>query len=127
MSNDLVQKSDVLELMENIIDGIDGGYNCTDSGCNKLSDFYEALLDGVECLQPKNAIELPCKVGDTLYEVSYMSVKKRIIRRIFIGEDNQIFLMFGGTLGASAREIGNTLFVNQEDAKAALRKVSKNG
>ena len=56
MSDELIRKSDVLDLLDDL------GLNLIDY------NIYSQLFDTVDNMQPANAVELPCKVGDTVYE-----------------------------------------------------------
>lgn len=56
MSNELIRKSDVLDLLNSL------DLNLTDY------DIYSQLFDTVNNMPPVSAVELPCKVGDTIYE-----------------------------------------------------------
>lgn len=56
MSDELIRKSDVLALLN-----------------DSYSDFgdyadYSNLFDDIDFMNPVNAVELPCKIGDTIYE-----------------------------------------------------------
>lgn len=57
MSDELIRKSDVLDLLDDL------GLNLIDY------DIYSQLFDTVDNMPPVNAVELPCKIGDTVYEV----------------------------------------------------------
>ena len=55
MSDELIRKSDVLDVLDDL------GLNLIDY------DIYSQLFDTVDNMPPINAVELPCKVGTTLY------------------------------------------------------------
>lgn len=54
MSNELIRKSEVIKAIKKVL----GGY-CMGS----------AVVSVINEIQPVNAVELPCKIGDTVYEV----------------------------------------------------------
>ena len=57
MSDELIRKSDVLNLLN-------------DLGLNLINyDIYSQLFNTVDNMPPINAVELPCKVGDTVYKI----------------------------------------------------------
>ena len=55
MSDELIRKSEVLELIDSL--------NISDR------QNYEDLIFNIEDMPPVNAVELPCKVGDTVYKI----------------------------------------------------------
>lgn len=56
MSDELIRKSDVIEIMENLI------YDMSE-----VSTIPQLAKQSIENLPPVNAVELPCKVGDKVY------------------------------------------------------------
>lgn len=59
MSDELIRKIDVLDLLNNIEVG-ECPYNCVGAA-------LIAIHDAIEDMPPVNAVELPCKVGDKVY------------------------------------------------------------
>ena len=54
MSDELIRKSEVLELIDSL--------NISDR------QNYEDLIFNIKDMTPVNAVELPCKIGDKIYE-----------------------------------------------------------
>ena len=55
MSDELIRKLDVIEIMENLI------YDMSE-----VSTIPQLAKSAIEKLEPVNAVELPCKIGDIL-------------------------------------------------------------
>ncbi len=87
---------------------------------NKLAEYEDAEENGT-------FVKLPCKVGDTVYEICGQRkagewvavVKERIVETIEV-LNSVLGLRFGRTLWVSASEIGKTVFLTREEAEEAL-------
>ena len=69
-------------------------------------------------------IELPCKVGDTVYRLtaSKNAYYKTRVSRITIYEDS-IWVHFFNGKGVSIKEIGKTVFLTEAEAEEALARM----
>ena len=79
MSDELIRKSDVLNLL-----------NKTKVALwhdNYAGAVLIAIHDAVEDMPPVNAVELPCKVGDTIFTTNGGVISESIVKRITIFKD----------------------------------------
>ena len=108
MSDELIRKSDVLDLLDDL------GLNLIDY------DIYSQLFDAVEDMPPVNAVELPCKIGDILFEVCVVcgGIHKREVHGFNIRE-NGMFIVCD-TTNFEKREIGKQVFLSRGEAEEAL-------
>ena len=108
MSNELIRKSDVLDLLGDL------GLNLIDY------DIYSQLFDTVDNMPPVNAVELPCKIGDILFEVCVVcgGIHKREVHGFNIRE-NGMFIVCD-TKNFEKREIGKQVFLSRGEAEEAL-------
>lgn len=108
MSNELIRKSDVLDLLGDL------GLNLIDY------DIYSQLFDTVDNMPPVNAVELPCKIGDILFEVCVVcgGIHKREVHGFNIRE-NGMFIVCD-TTNFEKREIGKQVFLSRGEAEEAL-------
>ena len=79
MSDELIRKSDVLNLLNNTEVG-ECPYNC-------VGVALIAVHDAIEDMPPVNAVELPCKVGDTIFTTNGGVISESIVKRITIFKD----------------------------------------
>ena len=86
MSNELIRKSELLEKLNDLYEP------------NWTNDDYDDYVTGfnlglgvaigaIEELQPVNAVELPCKVGDTIFTTNGGVISESIVKRITIFKD----------------------------------------
>lgn len=127
MSDNLIRKSDVLDLLNDF-----------------YSDFeeYNHLFDDINFMNPVNAVELPCKVGDTIfvlvhsYPKDHYVLRESIIDEFVIRENNEVFIGYAGKFFAdcfnnkrpayvSLSLIGKSVFLDVEEAMELLKN-SKN-
>lgn len=130
MSDELIRKSDVLNLLDDL------GLNLVDY------DIYSQLFDTVDNMPPVNAVELPCKVGDTIfvlvhsYPKDHYVLRESIIDEFVIRENNEVFIGYAGKFFAdcfnnkrpayvSLSLIGKSVFLDVEEAMELLKN-SKN-
>ena len=112
MSDELIRKSDVLDLLDDL------GLNLIDY------DIYSQLFDTVDNMPPVNAVELPCKIGDTLFELCVVcgGIHKREVHGFNIRE-NGMFIVCD-TKNFEKREIGKQVFLSRGEAEEALVNLS---
>ena len=73
MSDELIRKSEVIKAIKRVL----GGY-CMGS----------AVAGAINEIQPVNAVELPCKVGDTIFTTNGGVISESVVKRITIFKDN---------------------------------------
>lgn len=108
MSDELIRKSDVLNLLDDL------GLNLIDY------NVYSQLFDTVDNMPPVNAVELPCRIGDTVYECCKFC--NAIHEYEVVGFRYKYDMVF---IECDKREltnknIGVTAFFNREQAEKAL-------
>ena len=108
MSDELIRKSDVLDLLDDL------GLNLIDY------DICSRLFDTIDNMPPVNAVELPCKIGDILFEVCVAcgGIHKREVHGFNIRE-NGMFIVCD-TTNFEKREIGKQVFLSRGEAEEAL-------
>ena len=108
MSDELIRKSDVLDLLDDL------GVNLIDY------DICSRLFDTIDNMPPVNAVELPCKIGDILFEVCVAcgGIHKREVHGFNIRE-NGMFIVCD-TTNFEKREIGKQVFLSRGEAEEAL-------
>ncbi len=93
----------------------------TNDRANQIIDIFD--------ISTENCIELPCKVGDTVYDVLSVDgrIKAKLIRVISIWESNVIYYFDDGKLNPSLNDyccksdFGKTVFLTPEEAEKALK------
>lgn len=93
---------------------------CTDKNCyeimkNRLAELEDKIMDGT-------LVELPCKVGDTVYEVfKYHKppfIKETTIEKIVItGKGFKLRLSRNSVYETAISSLGKTLFLSKAEAK----------
>lgn len=116
MSDELIRKSDVLDLLDDL-------YELNWTSDDYVTGFNLGLavaIDAVEELQPVNAVELPCKIEDKIFEVCKQRYKiyERTVKGFSISD--KVELICCETKNFSIREIGDTAFFTREEAEEAL-------
>lgn len=108
MSDELIRKSDVLDLLDDL------GLNLIDY------DIYSQLFDTVDNMPPVNAVELPCKIEDKIFEGCKQRYKiyERTVKGFSISD--KVEMICCETKNFSIREIGDTAFFTREEAEKAL-------
>lgn len=79
-------------------------------------------------------VELPCKVGDILYEITERRIKshwvkcivRRVVLRIEVGLNGYISAKCGTTISVPLQNIGKTVFLTREEAEKVLKERNKN-
>lgn len=109
MSDELIRKSDVLNVLDDL------GLNLIDY------NIYSQLFDTIDNMPPINAVELPCKAETVIY-VLQRSVKlineTKVLDFRVAGDD--VYLHICGYGYYSSYYIGKVLFFSREDAEKAL-------
>ena len=97
----------------------DSTYYMTDEAVQSVSDVL--LANGV--------IVLPCKVGDTVYEICerrrsgkwQKAIVERVVHGIEIGIDKILTARCGTTTYVYLSRLGETVFLTREEAEKALK------
>lgn len=105
-----------------------GAGDCLGKGgtlnCSKLADYL--IEHGV--------IVLPCKVGDTLYEIHerlkggkwIKTISERHVRGIEISIHNILIARCGTDISVFLSDFGKTVFLTREEAEKALKEREQN-
>ena len=78
------------------------------------------LLDEIERLE--SAIELPCKLGDTVYVISVNMILQKTVKQFVIDDNIGLKLWYGKMAWNYAKDLGVKVFLTLESAKKALNK-----
>ena len=108
------------------------------NGCNRPNgtcDNYERFLETYNCLteledkiENGTIIELPCKIGDTIYEVfKYHKppfIQQTKVEKIIVTEKGlRLKLARNSFYETSIASLGKTLFLTEESAEARLKEL----
>ena len=122
MSDELIRKSDVLNLLN-------------DLGLNLINyDIYSQLFNTVDNMPPVNAVELPCKVGDTIFTTNGGVISESIVKRITIFKDgclltiknfrlDEDFMIEEWDIDPSDEDDSKYTFFTREEAEKALEEL----
>lgn len=107
----------------------------TQFGHNVMS--VKDALEAVENAPTVNAVEFPCKVGDTVYEprCDRGFIQEYIVIAIHFSKCSTLYGwelkdgkgIYSNTNGFSEYAIGKTVFLTREEAEQALRERENNG
>lgn len=112
MIDELIRKSDVLNLLNNTEVG-ECPYNC-------VGVALIAVHDAIEDMPPVNAVELPCKIGNKLYEVCKQryEIHEQTVEGISISKTAALINCESKNFYWC--EIGDSVFLTREEAEKAL-------
>ena len=122
MSDELIRKSDVLNLLN-------------DLGLNLINyDIYSQLFNTVDNMPPVNAVELPCKVGDTIFTTNGGVISESIVKRITIFKDgclltikdfrlDEDFMIEEWDIDPNNEDDSKYTFFTREEAEKALEEL----
>lgn len=99
---------------------------CDQCGVNKDSRYTENIAD---YLLENGVVVLPCKVGDTVYEICerrrsgkwQKAIVERVVHAIEIGIDKILTARCGTTAYVYLSRLGKTVFLTREEAETALK------
>ena len=120
MSNELIRKSEVLDLLDDL-------YELNWTNDDYVIGFNLGLavaIDAVEELQPVNAVELPCKVGDKIFEVYRCKIYEQTVKGFTTSD--RVELINCETKNFYRFELGKKVFLTRGEAEKALEDL-KNG
>ena len=110
MSDELIRKSDVLNLL-----------NKTKVALwhdNFAGAVLIAVHDAVEDMPPVNAVELPCKVGDKIFEAYRCKIYEQTVKGFTTSD--RVELINCETKNFYRFELGKKVFLTREEAEKAL-------
>ena len=108
MSDELIRKSDVLDLLDDL------GVNLIDY------DIYSQLFDTVDNMPPINAVELPCRIGATVYECCKFCNAIHEYEVVGFRYKYDMVFIECDKRELTNKDIGVTAFFNREQAEEAL-------
>ena len=88
-----------------------------------------------DCKDRNRFVELPCKAGDTIYEITERKrngkwnkvVVERVVNGIEIGRGGFMTVRSGTTVIVFLSNLGKTVFLTKEEAEKALKERENNG
>ena len=97
----------------------------SDCHCELVEDMIEKLAEYEDLEEQGRLIELPCKVGDTLYRLVPNLYRKYVEIKIaqFVINENGIYFITNKGVSWSAGEIGKTVFLTKPEAEAKLKEL----
>lgn len=116
---------EMAKVVKSSLDGLGcGNFNFTGAEISIM--FAKALCKAGYRKQSDNVIELPCKVGDKVYRTfgNYCGEKifEGVVDQITIYNNREIrFWVHGHPLGFACEDIGETVFLTQEEAEAKMK------
>ena len=110
MSDELIRKSDVLNLLNNTEVG-ECPYNCVGAA-------LIAIHDAIEDMPP--VIELPCKVGDTIYELCKLCNAIHEYEVVGLRYEYEMVFIECDLHEYTDEDIGVRVFLTREEAEKAL-------
>lgn len=116
-TNEMNERERLVEILKD--NQGDSTYYMTDEAVQSVSDVL--LANGV--------IVLPCKVGDTVYEICerrrsgkwQKAIVERVVHGIEIGIDKILTARCGTTTYVYLSRLGETVFLTREEAEKALK------
>lgn len=109
MSGELIRKSEVIKAIKRVL----GGY-CMGS----------AVAGAINEIQPVNAVELSCKVGDKIFEVYRCKIYEQTVKGFTTSD--RVELINCETKNFYRFELGKKVFLTRKEAEKALEDL-KNG
>ena len=112
MSDELIKKSEVLSLLNK----------------TKVALWYDnfagavliAIHDAIEDMTPVNAVELPCKVGDTIYELCKLCNAIHEYEVVGFRYEYEMVFIECDLHEYTDEDIGVRVFLTREEAEKAL-------
>ena len=104
--------------------------------CDLDDELYPSENVNEDCSYFKDKsryIELPCKVGDTVYEPTRRGINIYKITKIHISQNGKTFEwecidgFYTNVYGFDDYKIGDTVFLTKEEAEAKLKELKENG
>lgn len=99
---------------------------CADGACSQRK-VWERLKEYEDAEEQGRLVVLPCKVGDTVYQLRNKrhargyGISPRIVSSACVWHDGSYSLCHQGMTYCQSRDLGKTWFLTYEEAEAALR------
>lgn len=96
--------------------------SCKDCMHEEVCNIFSVVLNEYDaencvCFKDRNRfVELPCKVGDTVYQTDGIRIYENKIERIIFDTNN---------IGFDETSIGKSIFLTREEAEQALKEREK--
>lgn len=87
-----------------------------DDDCETDVEALTIAIDTLEKLEEGKLVELPCKVGDTVYQADRMRIYQSRIKSIIFDTDGVAF---------DKNAIGKTVFLTREEAEKKLEELGE--
>ena len=113
-----IKLSEKQELLDFLTADLDGAIDM--SGGTQFNGTVEHLAD---YLLEHGVIVLPCKVGDTIYQIDGVRIYASTIYEITYTENKVIFVT--GNVVFDVRAINNSIFLTREEAEKALEECER--
>lgn len=124
MSNKLIRMNDVKNLLKKWITDDEADFRETGYDNTDYDMALQDVLTALENIKVRNAVEVPCKIGDTMWGIRRAwkrgYVKKGAVSRIRITDDMEVVAMLSGVCWGT---VGKSIFRTREEAEAALKKM----
>lgn len=112
--------------------------SCKDCLCGDVCSIAEIMGENFccpDCKDRNRFVELPCKAGDTIYEITERKrngkwnkvVVERVVNGIEIGRGGFMTVRSGTTVIVFLSNLGKTVFLTKEEAEKALKERENNG
>ena len=112
--------------------------SCKDCLCFDVCSIAEIMGENFccpDCKDRNRFVELPCKAGDTIYEITERKrngkwnkvVVERVVNGIEIGRGGFMTVRSGTTVIVFLSNLGKTVFLTKEEAEKALKELENNG
>lgn len=114
MNDELIRKSELLEKLNDL-------YELNWTNDDYVTGFNLGLgvaIEAVEELPPVNAVELPCKVGDKIFEVYRCKIYEQTVKGFTTSD--RVELINCETKNFYRFELGEKAFLTREEAEKAL-------
>lgn len=88
------------------------GYTMLCEALDKAKEAFNRLAEFEDKIENGTLVELPCKVGDRVYQIDGIRIYESTIKNIIYDTD--------GGIAFDNRAIGNSVFLTCEEAEKAL-------
>lgn len=120
--------SEYKRLTKQVFDKVQGCEDKMTMHGQSLYDLYNRLAELEDKIENGTLMELPCKVGDTIYEVfKYHKppfIQQTKVEKIIVTEKGlKLKLSRNSSYETSIASLGKTLFLTEESAEARLKEL----
>lgn len=122
--------SEYKRLTKQVFDKVQGCEDKMTMHGQSLYDLYNRLAELEDKIENRKIIELPCKAGDTIYEVFKNHkppfIQHTKVEKIIITEKGlKLKLARNSFYETSIASLGKTLFLTEESAEAQLKELQE--